>query len=278
MSMRSMSTDYTLAYGTHATALEGRCAMEWVSYLAGEPHSDQPVCVSPVVRAFCIALNDGLEDVPRQRLRLYLSRTIGTAGDGLDEPRGWLAMDWLVRTYAPAWLGCASLDDAAQDLRALEPVLGSSELRAALGALADARRQARAVARHASAGPLHVGGLVARRRARETAWATAAAAAWSAARIGIGDINGDRARAAAKAAAGDAAITIERDRLQSTHKRLRGSAFDLLDRMLPTIDLDPAALIHRAPPARSRRIPGTSRSERSLHRAPALAGARAERP
>ncbi len=37
-----MSTDYTLAYGTHATPDEGRCAMEWVSYIAGEPHSDEP--------------------------------------------------------------------------------------------------------------------------------------------------------------------------------------------------------------------------------------------
>ena len=37
-----MSIDYTLAYGTHATPEEGRCAMEWVSYLAGGPHSDNP--------------------------------------------------------------------------------------------------------------------------------------------------------------------------------------------------------------------------------------------
>ena len=31
-----MSNDYALAYGTHASPLDGRCAMEWVSYLAGE--------------------------------------------------------------------------------------------------------------------------------------------------------------------------------------------------------------------------------------------------
>ena len=47
-----MGTDYTLAYGTHP-ARGGRCAMEWVSHLAGEAHSDQPACVSPVLRAFC---------------------------------------------------------------------------------------------------------------------------------------------------------------------------------------------------------------------------------
>lgn len=53
--------------------------MEWVAYLAGEEHSDQPVCVSPMLRKFCISLNDVLPDEPRQRLRPYLARTIGTS-------------------------------------------------------------------------------------------------------------------------------------------------------------------------------------------------------
>ena len=59
-----MSTDYTLAYGTHATPEDGRCAMEWVSFLAGEPHSDDPACVSPVLRAYCTTLNDSLDGRP----------------------------------------------------------------------------------------------------------------------------------------------------------------------------------------------------------------------
>src|ERR1700755_694288 len=100
----SMSSDYTLSYGTHARPEDGRCAMEWVSHLAGEPHSDEPACVSPVLRAMCIALNDGLEHEPRQRLRPYLARTIGTADDGLDTERGWMAMDWLIPVYTPAWV------------------------------------------------------------------------------------------------------------------------------------------------------------------------------
>jgi hypothetical protein len=35
-----MSTDYMLAYGTYPTPDDCRCAMEWVSYLAGEPHGE----------------------------------------------------------------------------------------------------------------------------------------------------------------------------------------------------------------------------------------------
>ena len=37
-----MGTDYTLSYGTHSTPDEGRCAMEWVSYLAGGAAQRRP--------------------------------------------------------------------------------------------------------------------------------------------------------------------------------------------------------------------------------------------
>jgi len=261
-----MDTNYTLAYGTHETPADGRCAMEWVSYLAGESHSDQPACVSPVVRAFCVALNDGLEDDPRQRLRLYLARTIGTAGDGLDEWRAWIAMDWLIRTYAPAWLSCAGLSEAAGRLWSLGAVAAVEDLAPALAELGFARRRAR-VALGAGPAMWLAPGIGPRVAAREMAWATAAAAAWAAARIGVGDIAGDRARAAARAAAGDAAATIIRSAaagvsragareaaraaLAPTIEELQESAFVLLDRMLPTVDV--AALLagdaggHRSP-------------------------------
>jgi hypothetical protein len=57
--------------------------MEWVSYLAGERHSSTPECVSEELRILFISLNDNLLDEERQKLRPYLTRTIGTAGDGL---------------------------------------------------------------------------------------------------------------------------------------------------------------------------------------------------
>lgn len=264
-----MNTDYTLAYGTHANPEDGRCAMEWVSHLAGEPHSDQPKCVSPVLRAICIALNDALDDEPRQRLRPYLARTIGTAGDGLDEARSWMAMDWLVRVYAPAWLAPARLDDAAGELRSLAPVLDQCALKAALPALEQARRDARGARIAARTTPW----AAARAAARETAWGCAGAAAWAAARVGVGDIAGDRARATARAAAADAAAVAARDALDRRHfdkgraaardaardalqptvDDLRDSVMDLLGRMLPTERLDVPAQtpqIDLASPAR----------------------------
>ena len=144
-----MPNEYWLAHGPHATPEDGRCAMEWVSYLAGEPHSDRPACVSPALRAFCVAFNDGLENNARQRLRPYLARTIGTMDDGLDEERSWMAMDWLIRVYAPAWLELAGVTEAARGLALLAPVQGVGDLAGALETLERARRDARAALRAA---------------------------------------------------------------------------------------------------------------------------------
>lgn len=258
-------SDYTLAYGTHASPQDGRCAMEWVSYLAGEPHSDQPTCVSPVLRAMCIALNDGLDHEPRQRLRPYLTRTIGTANDGLDTTRGWMAMDWLTRVYTPAWLCLAGIATCAERLESAAEVTDAASLRPALALLEGARREARAARARAFRTPLPTGwaaALAAGMTGREAAWACAGAAAWAAARIGIGDIAGDRARAAARAAAGDAAaIAVRHSRetarragtraaaqsaLEPTLEVLADSAMVLLDRMLPTEHVplpEPAAAV-----------------------------------
>jgi len=257
-------SDYTLAYGTHASPQDGRCAMEWVSYLAGEPHSDQPTCVSPVLRAMCIALNDGLDQEPRQRLRPYLTRTIGTANDGMDTTRGWMAMDWLTRVYTPAWLRLAGLAECAEKLATAAEVSDAESLRPALALLEDARHEARAARARAFRTPLPTGwaaALAAGMTGREAAWACAGAAAWAAARIGIGDIAGDRARAAARAAAGDAAaIAVRHSReaarrtgtraaaqsaLEPTLQRLADSAMALLGRMLPTEELPLPAPVPR---------------------------------
>ena len=245
-----MSSDYTLAYGTHANPEDGRCAMEWVSHLAGEPHSDQPKCVSPVLRAICIALNDSLEDEPRQRLRPYLARTIGTADDGLDEARSWMAIDWLIRTYTPAWLIPAGLLAPAARLGSLPPVLDEVSLRNAVAPLDRARSEARATRAAEHSAPW----AAARMAARETAWTSAGAAAWAAARLAMADIAADRARACARAAAADAAVVAASDALRGrrltggraavkdaaraalapTMMEMRASVMALLERMLPT--------------------------------------------
>jgi hypothetical protein len=257
--------DYTLAPGTHATPQDGRCAMEWVSHLAGEAHSDQPHCVSPVLRAICIALNDGLEHDRRQRLRPHLTRTIGTAGDGLDPARSWLALDWLVRTYTPAWLALAGLDGTARSLRDAAAVTGPAALAERLPLLDTARRAAR-TARGRGYGTAWWAAVSDGRAGRAITWEGAGGAAWAAARLAIDDPAADRARGLLRSAAGDAAaIAVRRvpadevcgrltpadaarTALGPTLDGLADSALGLLEAMLPTVALAPVAAPDRPAP------------------------------
>ena len=116
----------TLEKGTHKGPEDGMCAMELVSYIARGPFTDHPQCASPVLGAFLRSWNDALDDDGRQRLKPFLPRVIGTAGDGKDEARAWLATDWLVRVCAPAWLELAGVEESPAALRGLPPITAAT--------------------------------------------------------------------------------------------------------------------------------------------------------
>lgn len=132
---------------------------------------DRPTDVSEVLHAFGIRLNDSLPDHRRQELKRFLPDTSGrsllsdTAGDGLDETRSYMALDWLIRTYTPAWLDLAGLTAEAQSLRGLRRIVDLVAAQAAGLVVRDARDKARAAVD----------------AARATAVATAVAAARAAA-------------------------------------------------------------------------------------------------
>ena len=110
--------ELTLGSGAHHDATPGQwCLMEATAYLAGEPWSDHPACVSPVLGAYGRGLNDSWDDVQRQKLVPFIPRLLGTADDGQDEARSYLALDWLLRTYTPAWLDLAGHMAEAAALR-----------------------------------------------------------------------------------------------------------------------------------------------------------------
>ncbi len=72
-----------LKSGAH-TANDGAamCAMEAAAWVAGEPWSDHPECVCPVIGAFMRSWNDSLPDDRRTALLLPLiPATIGTRGN-----------------------------------------------------------------------------------------------------------------------------------------------------------------------------------------------------
>ena len=142
------------------------CVMELSSYLAGEPWSDHPACVSPVLGEFLRSWNDSLDNKTRQKLKPYAARVIGTSGDGKDDQRAWMAVDWLARIHLPVWLDTAGLSDHAAAVRALIALDGADAAKAAQPTLAAARDAARDAAWAA-----------ARDAARDAAWAAAREAA-----------------------------------------------------------------------------------------------------
>ena len=199
--------------------------MEYASYLAGERHSDRPACVSPVLLNFMIAFNDGLDDETRQKLRPYIVRTLGTAGDGQDVKRSYMALDWLIRTHTPAFLDAAGLHEEANKLRGLAAIDGIEQAQAT--------------------GPeVHAAGAAARDAASDAAWEAASdaardaawAAAWTAAWEAASDAARDAAWVAAWDAAWEAAWVAAWDAawvaLRPTLVVVRESAFELLDRMI----------------------------------------------
>lgn len=210
-----------LTTGKHKSPDEGLCLLELSALFAGESHTDHPVCVSPVLGEFGRRLNDVLPDGMRQRLIPLVPRMVGTANDGLDETRGWLATDWLVRVYAPAWLDAAGLSGEAAALRGLAPVRDMESAVAARPVTVAAKAAARVAAR--------VVGVAARVAAR----AVGVAAAWDAAAKAAGVV---AAWDAAVGAVGAAALASATEAVGAvaapTVTALQISAIDLLDRMV----------------------------------------------
>ena len=167
---------------------------------------DRPPGVSPALHVFGMRLNDCLPDDTRQRLVRYLPNgddpLAGTEGDGREETRGYIALDWLIRTYLLRFLELSPrLSAHAASVRKL-PRIDSMETAEAAGVIVHAARDA------------------ARDAAGDAAGAAAGDAAWAAAWDVARDAAGDAARAAA------------RKKLALTQAELQRSALSLIERMI----------------------------------------------
>ena len=67
-----------LTRGRHVSPEEGACLMEYVSVLAGEPFSDNPRCVDPLLVRLSWAVNDCSVEPVRAKLADFAPRLIGT--------------------------------------------------------------------------------------------------------------------------------------------------------------------------------------------------------
>ena len=184
----------SLSSGSHASFEHGACAMELVSWIAGEPWSDSPSCACPVLTAFVVSWNDGLPTDDRDRLlKPLIPSLVGTRSTkAVEQRRATMAADWLIRVHTPAWLRAAKLESQAVALESLPEITDFAQCPSLMPTLNAVRKDAAA--------------------AGDAAWD----AAWAAA--------GDAAWAAAWAAAWDA--------LKPTTERLQASALDLVRRMI----------------------------------------------
>ncbi|MGH3938900.1 MAG: hypothetical protein ACRDTG_09750, partial [Pseudonocardiaceae bacterium] len=152
-----------LATGAHDSPEDGYCLMEAVTWIQGRVRvatdtnswrwelgpgtewTDQPACVSEVLAEFGRQLNDLLPDEQRQQLVPLIPLLLGTAGDGKDETRRYLALDWLIRNWLPTWLDLvpACREDASA-LRALGRIADVAAAKRAALVVGEARGKARA--------------------------------------------------------------------------------------------------------------------------------------
>ncbi|MFC5996909.1 hypothetical protein ACFQE5_22115 [Pseudonocardia hispaniensis] len=222
-----------LASGSHDTRGDGVCLMEWLAWVAGEEHTDHPQCVSPVLGVFGRGLNDVLPRAARQRLKTVGLAALGTAGDGLDETRSYMALDWLVRTWLPAWLDLVpSCREAAVRVRDLGRIVDVVSADRAGLVVREAREQATAAWDAARAAAWAAARDADRDAAWDAAWAAARDAAWAVAWAADRDAAWAAAWAVAWAADRDAAWAVARAPLAPTVTALQQSAIDLYARMI----------------------------------------------
>ena len=122
------------------------CVLEAVAYVAGEPWSDHPECVCPVIGAFLRVWNDGLpSDAERDRLlKPFIAKVVGTRNKNLERKRGLMASDWLIRVHTPAWLRLAGLVSQAERLESLPEITDMAQFPSIKGPIEAVREDARA--------------------------------------------------------------------------------------------------------------------------------------
>jgi hypothetical protein len=138
-----------LSQGKHRGPDHGACVMELASMLAGEPFSDRPRCVDPVIAGFLRTYNDGVGEAHRQDLYPLAAEVVGTrATSAVQAERARMCMAWAQARHGERRRGPLRLLPA-------RPLLADERLGAdAAGTLAG-RLAAKLVARRRSSDGAH---------------------------------------------------------------------------------------------------------------------------
>lgn len=119
------------------------CALEMRDFVAGE-QQDVPRCVSPILGMYALYLNSDIPNDLKQRLQQLIPSLLCTSDDALDERRGFMTMDWMIRTWLPAWLDLVpSCAEDARNLRELGQIMDLASARRARPVIRQANDTAR---------------------------------------------------------------------------------------------------------------------------------------
>jgi hypothetical protein len=84
-----------ISRGKHTSPEDGACVMELASMLSGEPFTDHPASVCPVIGSFLRSYNDSIDESRRQSLCEYASRVVGSrATHRVEEARAARLAEW----------------------------------------------------------------------------------------------------------------------------------------------------------------------------------------
>ena len=95
-----------LSKGKHTSPEDGACVMELASMLSGEPFTDHPASVCPVIGSFLRSYNDAIDERRRQSLYEYASRVVGSRGSHrVQEARAARLAEWAEEMHRsrPTW-------------------------------------------------------------------------------------------------------------------------------------------------------------------------------
>ncbi len=126
-----MQKPVTLKLGSHEPNGDQMCVMEYIAYIEGEPWSDRPTCVCPIIGCLLRTWNDTFDEDDCQRTDVLLplvSTVIGTNSDDLNVKikRSWLAIDWDIRVRTTTWLRASGLEQEAVSIESI-PTIESCE-------------------------------------------------------------------------------------------------------------------------------------------------------
>jgi hypothetical protein len=93
-----------LSKGKHSSPESGACVMELASMLAGEPFSDHPASVCPVIGSFMRAYNDSIDERRRQDMYGYASRVVDSRSSAaVEQVRAERIVEWAAQIRPRRW-------------------------------------------------------------------------------------------------------------------------------------------------------------------------------